>query len=134
MHSTQDTAGPVAPAPRAIISGYTVSSPRRLAGAVDQMCLTGLLEDVVERDADRCTRRKQVSHSHSEYVVVLFRQHQPGRFWRRPLWAVEEVNLSGGATRLWIYRTRSWGRCAGPPWRRENGGAPVRDADRTVMP
>jgi hypothetical protein len=25
-------------------------------------------------------------------------------------------------------------RCAGPPWRRENGVAPVRDADRTVMP
>ncbi len=34
----------------------------------------------------------------------------------------------------WEFLTRSWGRCAGPPWRRENGGAPVRDADRTVMP
>jgi hypothetical protein len=28
----------------------------------------------------------------------------------------------------------SWGRCAGPPWRRENGVAPVRDADVSVMP
>ena len=38
--------------------------------------------------------------------------------------AVEGENIIFGQNR---------GRCAGPPWRRENGAAPVRDADRTVM-
>jgi hypothetical protein len=106
MNSAQDTAKPVAPASRAMISGYTVHSSRRLAGVVDQMCLDGLLEDHAERAADRFTRRTRVSHHHGEHAVALFRQHRPGRFYRRPLWAVEEVNLSGGATRLWTYRSR----------------------------
>ncbi len=106
MTSTQDAAGPVAPAPRAMISGYTVHSSRRLAGVVDQMCLDGLLDDQVERDADRFTRRTRVSHPDGDHVVALFRQHRPGQFRWRPVWAVEEVNLSGGATRLWTYRSR----------------------------
>ena len=106
MNSTQDSAAPVAPAPRAIISGYTVHSPPRLATVVDQMCLDGLLEDHTERDADRFTRRRRVSHHHGEYVVALFRQHRPGRLWGRPFWVVEEVNLNEGATRLWTYRSR----------------------------
>jgi hypothetical protein len=32
------------------------------------------------------------------------------------------------------FQTSSWGRCAGPPWWRENGVALVRDADVSVMP
>jgi len=69
MNSAQDTAKPVAPASRAMISGYTVHSSRRLAGVVDQMCLDGLLEDHAERAADRFTRRTRVSHHHGEHVV-----------------------------------------------------------------
>jgi hypothetical protein len=39
-----------------------------------------------------------------------------------------------GAIAPSVLRIRSRGRCAGPLWRRENGAAFVRDADRTVMP
>ncbi len=44
-----------------------------------------------------------------------------------------ELGLGAG-WKLSDYRTSSWGRCAGPPWRRENGVALVRDADVSVMP
>jgi hypothetical protein len=96
----------VVPRSQLQIGQAPVHSSRRLTGVVDQMCLDGLLADQVERDADRFTRRTRVSHHDGEHVVALFRQHRPGRFWGRPLWAVEEVNLSGGATRLWAYRSK----------------------------